>query len=330
MACSKCGSNHNIIKSNNKFLGDICEECALKLTSIDSIEDVVYFCRTYNLFFNPSLYLRMYEEDKKNLLYRYTKQLEYEYNAEEGYKDSTVDVWKHVEEEWGKIKRQEELYGRIVPMKEAFIERAKIKWGNGFNFHEYLRLENMFVNTVKNLNITDPIKLDIVKKVCKSAVILDTVMEGGASESKAIKEFASAHQTLLKMSGIEEMANTLVDSDTTIKTVADLYKFMEKNGFQFKFYDDVERDIVDKTIHDIQESIKYEITNATGLESTLEAIEKAYIQKAENEEEEDALDEIPLDNLIDDVYDKVEREADEYFASQDVEIDDEEEGIDYD
>ena len=67
---------------------------------------------------------------------------------------------------------------------------------------------------------------------------------------------------------------------------------MEKNGFQFKFYDDVERDIVDKTIHDIQDSIKYEIANATGLESTLEAIEKAYIQKAENEEEEDALDEV--------------------------------------
>ena len=78
------------------------------------------------------------------------------------------------------------------------------------------------------------------------------------------------------------------------------------------------------------DSIKYEIANATGLESTLEAIEKAYIQKAENEEEEDALDEVPLENLIDDVYDKVEREADEYFASQDVEIDDEEEGIDYD
>lgn len=185
----------------------------------------------------------------------------------------------------------------------------------------------MFVNTVKNLNIVDPIKLDIVKKVCKSAVILDTVMEGGAAESKQIKEFASAHQTLLKMSGIEEMAKVVSDGDTTIRTVADLYKHMEKNGFQFKFYDDVERDIVDKTIHDIQESIRYEIGNSTGLEATLEAIEKAYIQKAEQAEDEQAIEELPIEDLIDDIYDKVEREADAYFESQDIEIDD---GIDYD
>lgn len=185
----------------------------------------------------------------------------------------------------------------------------------------------MFVNTIKNLNIVDPIKLDIVKKVCKSAVILDTVMEGGASESKQIKEFASAHQTLLKMSGIDEMANTIRDGDTTIRTVADLYKYMEKNGFQFKFYDDVERDVVDKTIKDIQESIRYEIVNATGLESTLESIEKAYIQKAEEKEEEEAIKQTSIEELIDDVYDKVERETDAYFESQEIEIDD---GINYD
>ena len=327
MTCSKCGSNEYIIKSNNVFLPDICEKCALEHVSIEQIEEVAFFCRTYNLFFNPSLYLRLYNENKEHLLYRYTQQLAYEYNAGEGYKDPTTDIWKQVEEEWGKIKRQEELYGKIRPMQEAFIERVKIKWGNGFNFHEYLRLENMFVNTVKNLNIVDPIKLDIVKKVCKSAVILDTVMEGGAAESKQIKEFASAHQTLLKMSGIEEMAKVVSDGDTTIRTVADLYKHMEKNGFQFKFYDDVERDIVDKTIHDIQESIRYEIGNSTGLEATLEAIEKAYIQKAEQAEDEQAIEELPIEDLIDDIYDKVEREADAYFESQDIEIDD---GIDYD
>ena len=327
MSCFNCGSNEYIITSNNKLVPDICEECALKQISLDSIEEVAYFCRTLNLYFNPSLYLRMYNEDKKHLLYRYSQQLAYEYDSEKGYTDSTNEVWKKVEEEWGTIRRQEELYSRIAPVKEAFIERAKIKWGNGFTFHEYLRLEGMFVNTIKNLNVTDPIKLDIIKKVCKSSVILDTVMEGGASESKQIKEFASAHQTLLKLSGIDEMANTIRDGDTTIRTVADLYKYMEKNGFQFKFYDDVERDIVDKTIKDIQESIRYEIVNATGLESTLESIEKAYLQKAEEKEEQEAINETPIEELIDDIYDKVEREIDTYYESQEIEIDD---GINYD
>ena len=52
---------------------------------------------------------------------------------------------------------------------------------------------------------------------------------------------------------------TISDSDNETKTddittVAELYDYMEKSGFQFKFYDGYDRDEVDRTIKDIQDT----------------------------------------------------------------------------
>ena len=55
-----------------------------------------------------------------------------------------------------------------------------------------------------------------------------------------------------------------------ITTVAELYDYMEKQGFQFKYYDGANRDEVDRTIHDIQEANRRLVLESTGLQSTLE------------------------------------------------------------
>ena len=49
---------------------------------------------------------------------------------------------------------------------------------------------------------------------------------------------------------------------------------MEDHGFIFNYYDQVDRDIVDKTIKDIQQSIRTEINNAVGLDVTLQQIKE--------------------------------------------------------
>lgn len=55
-----------------------------------------------------------------------------------------------------------------------------------------------------------------------------------------------------------------------ITTVAELYDYMEKQGFQFKYYDGANRDEVDRTIKDIQEANRRLVLESTGLQSTLE------------------------------------------------------------
>lgn len=55
-----------------------------------------------------------------------------------------------------------------------------------------------------------------------------------------------------------------------ITTVAELYQYMEDNGFEFKFHDGFDRDEVDMAITDIQNANRRLILEATGLEALLE------------------------------------------------------------
>ena len=57
-----------------------------------------------------------------------------------------------------------------------------------------------------------------------------------------------------------------------------LYDYMEKSGFQFKFYDGFDRDEVDRSIKDIQDTNRRLILESTGLQQLLEDMIR---QKAE-------------------------------------------------
>lgn len=321
--CNKCNSSINLIESNNPLVSDICSKCIYELIDVSNLEQFAFLCRTLNWYFYPALYINLYKETPDNIVERYIEQMSHEEITD--YYDSTTDVWHMVEEEWNKASRHELILAKIEPIKKSFIERCNIKWGTNFTFQEYVQLEDLFINTVKNYNITDPIRLDLIKKVCRSAIILDQVYAGG--DTKEIKEFTMAHASIMKTANIDDLGTTLNDSDETIKTVAALYKYLEKKGFNFTFYDDVERDIIDKTINDIKESIRYEIINATGLEDLLENIKRQYEQDLLTEEDSTAQEQVPIEQLIEDQYDKMEHEADAMFENQEVEIDD---GIEYD
>lgn len=68
-----------------------------------------------------------------------------------------------------------------------------------------------------------------------------------------------------------------------ITTVAELYDYMEKQGFKFKFHDGYDRDEVDSCIKDIQETNRALVLEATGLQPLLEQLAKKRLEQAEEE-----------------------------------------------
>ena len=102
-----------------------------------------------------------------------------------------------------------------------------------------------------------------------------------AKDAKAIKDFSSAWSTFAKQADLETMINETKTDDIT--TVAELYDFMEKQGFKFKFYDGFDRDEVDFTIKDIQETLRSLVLEATGLQPLLEQLAKKRLEQAEEE-----------------------------------------------
>lgn len=314
--CPRCGNLNYILPSNNPLVDGICISCLNKSLDAAKVEHFVFFCRTYNYPLDLKAYMALYAESKNNVFVRYAELLID--NGKLSYTDKTSDVWPKVEEEWSKLKSYQDLILKLPLVRESFEERAKLKWGYENNFEELLQLENLYINTVKSYNITEPMRLNAIRMACKLSIIMNQLID--QKDAKQIKEFASAYQGFLKIAQIDDVG--VVASEGTIKTVADLYNYLESNGFQFNFYDKENKDVVDFTIADIKESIRNEITNATGLDIKLEHMKEVFLNKEETKVSNIAMNKKPITQIMDseDPLDVIEYDTDTELNAQEVDL----------
>lgn len=152
-------------------------------------------------------------------------------------------------EEWKKVTDHRALLAQIKPIKQGFLEQMQIKWGMQYTFEEYIRLEDIYTNTVRRAGITNPLTMDIVKKIAVVSVGMDKALTEG--EIKAAAEYSKIHKQLTDSAGLDKLIE--VGSTDTINNISDLCDYLEREGFQFNWEIDVPRDIVDQTIADQQE-----------------------------------------------------------------------------
>ena len=118
---------------------------------------------------------------------------------------------------------------------------------------------------------------EAVRTLCKLQIEMDEAIR--SKDPKAIKDFSAAYSTFAKQADLETMINESKTDDVT--TVAELYQYMEDQGFIFKFHDGFDRDEVDRAITDIQKANRRLILESTGLQSLLEEMIR---QKTEDRE----------------------------------------------
>lgn len=163
--------------------------------------------------------------------------------------------------------------------------------------------------------MTNPTQIDTVKKYCKMSILVDNLICGG--EIKAISDATTALTKLADLAQIQELSETATEG--TIKTVADLYKYMEDHGFRFEYYDQVDRDIVDKTIKDIQDSTRTVINNTIGLDVTLQQIKDNYYRSEEETAEEQAIADTTIDDILElDDYSQEDAQEDKSLAEEEI------------
>ena len=117
-----------------------------------------------------------------------------------------------------------------------------------------------------------------MKTLCKLQIEMDEAIR--SKDAKAIKDFSSAWSTFAKQADLETMIQETHTDDIT--TVAELYDYMEKQGFKFRFYDGFDRDEVDFTIKDMQETLRQLVLESTGLQPLLEQLAKKRIEQEES------------------------------------------------
>ena len=271
--CPKCGrKNISLMYSNNPLNPQgICFDCIRSALDYHNLEHADFFCRTYNLPFIPELWIKMADEPiiGQHVFEEYTKQI---YNDPTystttlHYTSTTSDLWKKTNQEWEKTRSFVEILSNLESIRDSYTTRGRLKWGEQYNFEELIRLDSIYTRTVRANNITTPLQREAVKTLCKLQIAIDEAIK--MNDTKSLKDLSSSWKTFAEQADLETMIQETRTDDIT--TVAELYDYMEKQGFQFKYYDGANRDEVDRTIHDIQETIRRLVLESTGLQSTLE------------------------------------------------------------
>jgi hypothetical protein len=205
---------------------------------------------------------------------------------------------------------------KIKPIRDGFMLRNQIKWGQNYTFEELISLENLFVNTLNANDVSNPMQKDAIKKACKMSVALDRAISSG--DSKEINELSKAYQNFVKTAKIDDLITA--SSQDVISNVAQLVQYIEDLGFQFEFYDNVDRDIVDKSLKDMQDFIKRLVVDATGLDVVFETINSALKKEDAIKKDAESYEKMPLEELYQAGLDKTNREFDEELEKESVNL----------
>lgn len=295
--CPKCGRKAVLMYSNNPLSGEtICFDCINNNLNYKNLEHAEFFCRTYNLAWKPELWMRLSGESQEAVYRKYTELIldDEENRPNLAYESQTSDIWKRTTKEWEKCRSFSEILNKLKNIKESYILRGRLKWGEQYSFEELINLDSLYTRTVKANNIVNPLQKEAVKALCKIHIEMDEAIR--AKDAKALKDFSTTYATFAKQADLEGMINETKTDDIT--TVAELYDYMEKNGFQFKFNDGFDRDEVDRTIKDIQEYLRRLVLESTGLQPLLEEMMRAKTQTAEEEKTAQATESTTLEDLM--------------------------------
>ena len=183
---------------------------------------------------------------------------------------------------------------RIEPIKESYIDRGRIKWGEQYTFEEIVKLDSMYTKTLKANNIINPMQKEAVKTLCKLQIQMDQAIR--EQDPKSIKDYSSAYSTFAKQADLETMINESKTDDIT--TVAELYQYMEDQGFVFKYHDGFDRDEVDQAITDIQEANRRLILESTGLQALLEEMIRKKTEMYEDQYAKQVVEDTTLKDLL--------------------------------
>lgn len=204
------------------------------------------------------------------------------------------------------------MIARIEPIKQGYVIRNQIKWGSNYTFEELIQLESLFTSTLKANDVSNPMQKDAIKKACKMSIALDRAIMG--SESREINELSRAYQNFVKVAKIDDLITA--SSQDVIANVAQLVQFIEDQGYQFEYYDQVDRDIVDKSLKDMQAFTRRLVTDSTGLDVIFETISSSLKREDAIKEDAASYEQVPLEDLYETELEERNKEFDKELEEE--------------
>ena len=309
--CRKCDNYYNqdmFLNSNSWFFPDgyldICNECLSKyLGDCTDLQKADKFCQYADIPFNVNDWIAAARNNGYNAFKTYANQ-----NWTKQYE--TID-WKPVHDEWVETFKEGKEREKVGIMRAEDLKELKEKWGNSFTEDQLLRFEALYEDIDKTQSITTAIQRDNAKKMCMLSYQIENAIWDSEQKGSDIKALISAYDQLAKSADFTpKSAKNAGDFDS----VGELCAFLEKRGFNNKFYDWVPRDEVDKVMMNLQKYVRRIVVGETNiaeeLNEKLDAIQNMNRLENDYSDEEEEYNRITIEDDLADEFNE-EFEVDE-------------------
>lgn len=265
--CKKCGRTYAIadfLPTKSFFAPDgycpICNDCLMGLFAGVEEEGIWdradKICQLLDVPFIPARWQKMWEESGPRAIIPYCKIFQ---NA-----DYDGIGWSDYQKKYEEVRADGSLAEEIIPgMAEQKLAELREKWGSNYDEEELRYLERLFTGVKNTQNINGDLQYDQALKLCKISLTIDSrIREGGD-----IDKLLGSYEKLVK---IGDFTPRNVKNAEDFDSVGELFSYLEKTGFVNKFYDGVNRDIVDITMNDIQNFCQRLYTQEPGIGEEIE------------------------------------------------------------
>ena len=220
--------------------------------------------------------------------------------------------WFEYNKMWEKCREYNGVLDKLTAMHSDLLMFLRKKWGHidGFTLEEYMRMEEYERHTLSHYPFKDEARRDMVRKLAKLSAISDHCIANG--DNKEATAVLQSYNTLMKELGISTQT---ASNENTIESLSELVAYLEKTGFLLNYKITENRDVVDKTIENMQQYVRRLFTDSSetvnemynskvlsqdgGTDITDEDIENLYTASEENGVDyEDPMDEKELENMF--------------------------------
>lgn len=244
--CRDCGlqfGENNYAPINSIMMPDhlmpICNTCLDRMIANADSEWVIVnkLCQFADIPFIPDQWEKVKEFGEKRAFYRYACLF-----REEGYE--SVD-WTEYNERYAALVEAGTIDYELPLLGEAKMKELHNKWGPNYDREELSYLEDLYNGVLATQNVNGKLQTDQAKKVCKISLEIDSRIRAGGEIDKLL----TSYDRLVKVAEFTpKNAKNINDFDT----FGEAAKWLEKNGWKNKFFDNVTRDIVDETIKNFE------------------------------------------------------------------------------
>lgn len=263
--CTKCKDEkttaHFIAVNSLLHSGSlpICRECLAKMISSTPEKErwnvIDKICQWADVPFLPGEWEKLYQANGKDTLGVYIAIF-----RTEQYK--TLD-WMMYNNVYLQLLEEGRVEDAMPELKEKRLQDWRRKWGMVYDEEQLEYLENLHLGLINSQNVVGALNEDQALKLCKISLIIEEKIRGGVDFTKDLK----AYDELAKLSNLTPKN---VKDANEFDSFGEVYAYLEKTGWQNKYYDGAVRDEVDNTEKNIKNWVRYLYINETGIAEEIE------------------------------------------------------------